>query len=85
MRRDFTKSMVGAGIFFSIITTVDMRVLNRMKSARRLTGFKKLFIVNLLNAPFYFYFYNDISKKYMGLKKHLVTKYLIIGDELMYK
>ena len=46
---------------------------------------RKLFVINLLNSPFYFYFYTDINKRYTELQKHLVTRYLIIGDEIMYK
>ena len=46
---------------------------------------RKLVLLNILNAPFYFYFYNDITNRYQNLEKHLVTKYLIIGDELLYK
>ena len=33
MRREFNKQLVGAGIFFSLLTTIDMRVLRRMKAA----------------------------------------------------
>ena len=84
-RREFTKSLVGVGIFFTAITYIDIKVLNRMKKARQMGPLRKMIILNTLNAPFYFYFYNDINKKYFDLKKHLVTKYLIIGDELMYK
>lgn len=32
-RREFTKSLVGAGIFFTMLTAIDLRVLKRMKSA----------------------------------------------------
>ena len=46
---------------------------------------RKLVLINLLNAPFYFYFYHDINLKYINLQKHLVKKYLIIGEELLYK
>jgi hypothetical protein len=56
-----------------------------MKQAKTMGPLRKLIFINILNAPFYYYFYNDINKRYMELKKHLVTKYLIIGDELMYK
>ena len=84
-RRDFNKSLTGAGIFVTVITAVDMRLLRSMKAARNMGPVKKLVFLNILNAPFYYYFYNDISNKYLELKKHLVTKYLIIGDELMYK
>lgn len=84
-RRDYTKSLIGVGIFFTALTTIDIRILNKMKAGKTMGVAKKLFLINVLNSPFYFYFYNDISKKYMDLKKHLVTKYLIIGDELLFK
>ena len=32
-RREFNKQLVGAGIFFGLLTTIDMRVLRRMKAA----------------------------------------------------
>ena len=60
-------------------------MLKRMKSAQKMGPLRKLFLLNLLNSPFYVYFYNDISSRYRELEKHLVTKYLIIGDELLYK
>ena len=84
-RREVTKSMIGAGIFFTLITAFDLRILNRMKAGRTMGVMKKLILINVMNTPFYIYFYNDINKRYMDLKKHLVTKYLIIGDELMFK
>ena len=60
-KRDFNKSLTGAGIFFLVLTTVDMRVLKKMKAARSMGPLRKLFLINLLNAPFYFYFYHDIN------------------------
>lgn len=84
-RREFTKSLIGAGIFFTLLTAVDLRVLNRMKAGKTMGVVKKLFVLNVMNAPFYYYFYTDINRRYMDVKKHLVTKYLIIGDELMFK
>lgn len=84
-RRELANSLTGAGIFFTLLTAVDLKVLNRMKSARTMSIMKKLVLLNIMNTPFYVYFYHDISRRYMELKKHLVTKYLIIGDELMFK
>lgn len=46
---------------------------------------RKLMFLNLLNSPFYVYFYNDITGRYRDVEKHLVEKYLIMGDELLYK
>ena len=56
-KRDFTKSLTGAGIFFVLLTSIDMRVLKRMKAAKQMGPLRKLALINLLNAPFYFYFY----------------------------
>eukprot|EP00347_Sterkiella_histriomuscorum_P001698 403371021 len=84
-RREFTRSLVGAGIFFFMLTAIDLRVLKRMKSAQKMGPLRKLAVLNVLNAPFYYYFYNDITTRYRDMEKHLVTKYLIIGDELLYK
>ena len=66
-RRELTKTLVGTGIFFGLLTTVDMRVLRRMKAAKTMGTLRKLALINLLNAPFYFYFYYDISRKYNDL------------------
>ena len=85
LRRDFNKSLVGAGIFFFLLTGIDMRVLRRMKAAKHMGLGKKLVLINFLNAPFYYYFYQDVTHKYMTIEKHLVKKYLVIGDELVYK
>ena len=32
-KRDFNKSLTGAGIFFLLLTSIDMRVLKRIKAA----------------------------------------------------
>lgn len=84
-RREFNKSLVGAGIFFTMLTAVDLRVLKRIKAAQKMGPLRKMLFLNLLNSPFYFYFYSDITTKYRDVERHLVKKYLIIGDELMYK
>ena len=68
-----------------MLTTIDLRVLKRIKAARTMGPLRKLALINLLNAPFYFYFYSDINQKYINLQKHLVKKYLIFGDELLFK
>ena len=60
-KREYTKSLTGAGIFFLLLTTIDMRVLKRMKAARTMGPMRKMVLINLLNAPFYFYFYQDIN------------------------
>jgi hypothetical protein len=56
-----------------------------MKGGKTMGPLKKLILLNMMNSPFYYYFYTDINYRYTDVKKHLVTKYLIIGDELMYK
>ena len=84
-KRDFTRSLTGAGIFFLLLTSIDMRVLKRIKAAKTMGPLRKLALINILNTPFYFYFYHDITHKYMTVQKHLVKKYLILGDELIFK
>ena len=84
-KRDFTKSLIGAGIFFTVLNYVDIKVLNRMKIGKTMNYGKKFCIINLMNVPFYYLFYTDINNRYVDIKKHLVKKYLIIGDELMFK
>ena len=76
---------MGAGIFFTMLTAIDLRVLKRIKAAQKMGPLRKMLLLNLLNSPFYFYFYNDITGRYRDVERHLVKKYLIIGDELMYK
>ena len=70
-----------------MLTAIDLRVLGRMeaKKAQKMGPLRKLAIINVLNLPFYYYFYHDVTGRYRDLEKHLVTKYLIIGDELLYK
>lgn len=46
---------------------------------------RKFALLNVLNLPFYWYFYNDVSNHYTAMKRHLVTRYLISGDEILYK
>ena len=60
-KRDYTKALTGAGIFFLALTAIDMRVLKRMKAAKAMGPLRKLILINILNAPFYFYFYHDIN------------------------
>lgn len=46
---------------------------------------RKFVLINVLNTPIYFYYYYTLTQSYMVLQKHLVKKYLITGDELIYK
>jgi len=84
-RHDVQKSIVGCGIFVGLISMIDVRVLNRMKHGKSLGPLRKFLMINALNAPFYYYFYYDIYQSYSNLQRHLVEKYLISGDEIMYK
>lgn len=56
-----------------------------MKGGKTLGPMRKFAILTVLNAPFYFYFYNDVNNHYQNMKRHLVTRYLIQGDEILYK
>ena len=56
-----------------------------MKVAKNMGPLRKFAILNALNLPFYFYFHHKITNKYMDLKKYLVKKYLILGDEVLFK
>ena len=77
VRFEYRKALFAAGIFFTGITTADFYVLNQIQVARRASIAKKLFAVNLMNIPFYAYFYYDIKQKHAIVTKHLVKKYLI--------
>ena len=46
---------------------------------------RKFLLLNALNLPFYFHFYNDINNHYMLMKRHLVERYLISNGEILYK
>ena len=84
-RNEFTKSCFGAAIVIMVSNTVSLRTINKMKGGKALGPLRKFLILNTLNLPFYWYFYNDMSNTYMELKRHLVTRYLIVGDEILYK
>ena len=84
-KRELEKSLTGGIISLFFISIIDMRVLKRMKSAQKMGPLRKFILINLLNMPVYVYFYNDFFKKYLEVEKHLVNKYLILGDEMLYK
>ena len=84
-RDEYYKELIGGGIFFSVMTVVDLRVLNSMKAAKAMGPLRKFLFLNLLQTPFYIYFYYKISTKSMELKKYMVQKYLILGDEILFK
>lgn len=67
------------------VTAVDIRLLNGLRWGKQLGPLRKFLMINVLNAPIYFYYYYTLTQSYMVLQKHLVKKYLITGDELIYK
>ena len=86
MQRDeYMKELIGAGIFFTMVTALDLRVLNSMKAAKAMGPLRKFVFLNILQMPFYAFYYYKINTKYMDLKKFMVQKYLILGDEILFK
>jgi hypothetical protein len=67
------------------VTAIDIRILNGLKWGKQMGPLRKFFLFNLLNTPIYVYYYYSLTQSYMHLQKHLVKKYLISGDELIYK
>ena len=84
-RDEFYKEFIGGGIFFSAVTAIDLKMLNGMKSARNMGPLRKFALLNVLHTPFYIYFYYKISTSSLELKKYMVKKYLILGDEILFK
>ena len=85
VKREFHKQIVACGITVGLVTAIDLRVLNATKYGRALGPLRKFMALNVLNIPMYYYFNHEINSKYMDMKKHLVKRYLIEGDELLYK
>ena len=56
-----------------------------MKFAKNMGPLRKFALLNGLNLPFYIFFYHKITNKYMDLKKYMVKKYLLLGDEVLFK
>ena len=46
---------------------------------------KKFMAINTLLFPFYIYYYYRLNNSYMKVKKHMVKKYLLLGDEVLFK
>jgi hypothetical protein len=67
------------------VTAIDIRILNRMSWGKQMGPLRKFMLINLLNCPIYLYYYYSLTRGYLQLQKHLVKKYLISGDELIYK
>ena len=61
MRQDFVKDAIGCGIIFTLVTVVDLRVMNGIKAIRNVGPLRKFIALNVLNTPFYFYFYHQLS------------------------
>mmetsp|Transcript_2815 Transcript_2815/g.4810 ORF Transcript_2815/g.4810 Transcript_2815/m.4810 type:complete len:138 (+) Transcript_2815:38-451(+) len=70
-REGFIKEVVGAGIFFTAVTTIDLKVLNSMRVGRNMGPLRKFLLINMLQTPFYGYFYYNIAKKYTELKRFM--------------
>ena len=84
-RRELYKSGVATVMTVGLVSIVDLQVLNGTKYGRALGPLRKFAALNLLNLPIYWYYYHDVTQRYMDLKKHCVTRYLIEGDEILYK
>ena len=84
-RDELVKEFVGAGITFSLVTAIDLRFLNANKFARMMGPLKKFLIINTLQFPLYIWYYYRLNNNYMGVKKHMVKKYLLLGDEVLFK
>ena len=84
-REDYVKDAIGCGIVFLFVTAVDLRVLNSIKSVRHVGPHRKFVLLNVLNLPFYFYFYHQLTTHNQRLRKSLVKKYLLAGDEILFK
>ncbi|CAI2381614.1 unnamed protein product [Moneuplotes crassus] len=83
-RNEVLKSMITAGISTTVITIMDIRVLNMLKAVRKYSILQKLLLIQVMNSPFYIYFYTTINKSYLDLKKYLVLKYLVKDNEKVF-
>ena len=63
-RDDFVKDCIGCGIVFTLVTAIDLRVLNMMKFARNAGPLRKFVFLNALNTPFYAFYYNKLSSQH---------------------
>ena len=67
------------------VTAVDIRVLNTRKWGRQLGPMRKSLLIQAMNAPIYVYYYYTLTQGYSNFQRHLVQKYLIEGDEILYR
>merc|ERR1712086_107966 len=84
-RDELIKEGVGAGITLSLVTAIDLRFLNANKFARLMGPMKNFLIINTLQFPIYIWYYYRLNNNFMAMKKHMVKKYLLIGDEILFK
>ena len=76
---------MGAGITFSLVTVFDLWYLNKNKFSRNMGPLKKFLAINALNLPFYIVYYYRLNTNYMKMQKYMVKKYLLLGDEVLFK
>ena len=84
-RKEFYSSGITCAVTLGLVSIVDIKVLNTTPYGRGMGPLWKFAALNVLNLPIYWYFYHDVNSKYMDLKKHCVKRYLIEGDEILYK
>ena len=62
-RREFTKSIMGGSMFLVLSNAISLRQMNKMRKgkAKAVGPLRKFMLLGVLNAPFYWYFYNDVS------------------------
>ena len=74
-----------AGITIGGLSFADVKVLNTTQWGMALGPLRKFALVNAINLPIYWYFATTLKQAHMDLKKHIVTKYLILGGEIAFK
>ena len=84
-RKEFQKQAVSAAITISGLWYFDIKVLNRTSWGMAMGPLRKFALINALSIPFYWYFMTNVRQAHMDMKRHLVTKYLIQGGEVLYK
>ena len=86
-RDEVIKSSISAWFFTWVITAIDMRGLNLLKITRKYSILQKLLVIQLMNSPFYIYFYTNIIKRNIRMHafstgKYDSQQYLIVMDYL---
>ena len=72
-------------IVISLTSAWSIKTLNKVKAGLAMGPLRKFVLLNVMNAPLYWYFYTDCQHQYTQVKRHLVKRYLISGDEVLYK